>query len=74
MLPDREIASLLLLVVDATGLADEGHLADGYVLLLAGRRRAEDLRDAGESWGIELVWRYQGALESYIAFYGVSME
>jgi hypothetical protein len=74
MLPECEVTFLLFLVLDATEIADEGQLADGYILLVAGLQRARVLRDTGESWGVDLVLRYHRALDNYIAFYGVSME
>jgi hypothetical protein len=74
MLPDPEINAFLMTVDDAVGFAAEGQLADGYAVLVAGLRRAEEAPDAGEPWADELVQRYQLAIDNYVASYGVSLQ
>jgi hypothetical protein len=74
MLPDDEIDTFLTLVDDAVALAAEGQLADGYSLLLAGFRYAEEQREHAAPWADELIERYRLALENYCSSYGVRME
>src|SRR5262249_17494545 len=54
------------------GFLGRGGKADaGYLCLLAGRRRAEEARRAGEPWAEDLVERYRLALEGYARQYGL---
>jgi len=73
MLPDAEIDRYLDLVDDAVVLAAEGKLADGYGVLLAGLRYAEEERENANPWADDLVRRYRLALENYCVSYGVPM-
>jgi len=73
MPPHREIHTLIMAVEGATTLAAAGQLADGYALLLAGFRRAEAIRDAGQAGAEQLVRRYGLAMENYTDAYGVPL-
>jgi hypothetical protein len=54
-------------------MAAAGHLADGYRVLLLGRRRAEALQRSGVPWAAALVARWQQACTNYCLAYGVSI-
>jgi hypothetical protein len=69
-LPPVETLALLTTVSDAVELARVGHVAEGYSRLLGGLRRAEAARDAGESWGDELVGLYRQELDNHQRRYG----
>jgi hypothetical protein len=68
--------SLILAIVlaDPAGLAAEGQLADGYAVLLAGLRRAEEAQEAGEPWADELIGRYRLAIDKYVDSHGAPLE
>ena len=74
VLSDDEIDTFLTLVDDDVVLAAEGQLADGYGLLLAGLRYAEEQRENAAPWTNELVEHYRLAVENYCASYGIRME
>jgi hypothetical protein len=74
MIPEEQLDALRGRIRGATRLAEEGQLAAGYDLLLAGLRQAQAARRHGQSWAEELVVRYRGARESYVRAYGVRIE
>jgi hypothetical protein len=74
MLPKPEISALITAVEGATTFAAAGRLAEGYTLLLTGFRRAARIRDAGQSWAVQLVWRYELALDNYTDAYRVPLK
>jgi hypothetical protein len=69
--PSDETDAFLLTVKDAFDLAAEGNAADGFERLLAGFRRAEELRHAGEPFGAELAARWRGALDLLVEVYRI---
>ena len=71
MLPYPEITAFMMTVEDAMDFAAEGQLADGYAVLVAGLRRAEEAKEAGETWADELIGRYRLAIDKYVASYGI---
>jgi hypothetical protein len=74
MIPDHEADQLTDTVMDAVDAAADGRLAEGHDLLLAGLRRAQELRSLSEPWGEELVHWWRGALTNYCDSYGVPIE
>jgi hypothetical protein len=70
-LPRVEIDTLLMTVTDAVDRAMEGDPAGGYEALLAGLRRAEEIRDEGAEYGAELVTRWQDALDRFAERYRI---
>ena len=70
---DSEIHRLITAVEGATTLAAAGQIAAGYALLLAGFRRAEGIRDAGQPGDELLVRRYGLAMQNYTDAYGVPL-
>ncbi len=74
MLPIQEIDALQLLIRTAADLAKQGMLVAGYDALVAGRRRAEELRDRGAPWGPELVAWWRGAIDTYTRRHGVPLD
>jgi hypothetical protein len=69
ILSDAEGEALVAAYSSATNLAEDGDARAGYEALLAGLRRAEELRDAGKVFGAELVTRWRYVLERYTVRY-----
>jgi hypothetical protein len=67
--PSDEVDAIRVAAADAVELAERGKGSEGYGVLLAGLRRAEGLRAAGEPWGGDLVTRWEAALEHFAAIY-----
>ena len=57
MLPRVEVDNLVIAVFEAVGLAAEGHVADGYQVLLLGKQRALEGEANFEPWAEELEGR-----------------
>ena len=72
-LTDDEINRLTKATEEADRLAASGLLVDGYMVLVAGRHRAEELRDEDWPWGQMLVDHWRQACERYAKRYGVSL-
>ena len=71
MLPRAEIENLLTAVFEAVDLAAEGHLADGYPVLLLGKQKALEGEANFEPWAEELEGRWDAAIERYADRYRV---
>jgi hypothetical protein len=74
VIPDPEADLLSDTVMDAVDAAAAGRQAEGYDLLRAGLRQAEELRNAGETWDEDLVYWWQGAFANYCDSYGVPVD
>jgi hypothetical protein len=59
---EAEAGLLQVAVSDAAERATSGELAEGYAILLAGLRRAEELASSGEPWAVELAEGYRKAI------------
>ena len=64
-LSEAEAGLLQVAISDATERAASGELAEGYAILLAGLRRAEELSSSGEPWAVELAESYRKAIGYY---------
>jgi hypothetical protein len=51
-LPEHELTTFLVTIMEAVDLARDGDVAAGYEALLAGLHRAEQVRDDGKPWGV----------------------
>jgi hypothetical protein len=71
MIPHSELSTLMLAVGDALDLAEAGRVSDGYLILLQGLQRANDVGKAGQAWGEELRRRYQTAADDFAQQYGL---
>src|SRR5262249_19840721 len=71
MLPPEELIALRTTVANAVELAVDGAAADGYVILLSGVERARQARTEGNSWGEELVVRYEKAADAFARQFGL---
>ncbi len=71
VLPTEEVELLNDLMTDAESLAAMGRAVDGYKFLEFGLCWAVAAQQRGFLWAEELIRRYQGALDSYAASYGV---
>jgi hypothetical protein len=69
MLPYIEKKAMAQAVQEAATSATEGHVEEGYTILLAGLRHAVESSRAGKLWGHQLLDRYQRALTQYAAQY-----
>jgi hypothetical protein len=74
VLPTNEIDTLTRTVTEAIDLAVERNPEDGYITMLAGLQRAEEIEAEGVEWGPELVKRWRLACESYAKHYGVKIQ
>jgi hypothetical protein len=70
MIPKHELDNLDMAAEEAQDLAETGETTEGLDILEGGLYRAEQLREAGEEWGAELVQRWQAVLQSYREEYG----
>jgi hypothetical protein len=68
-----EIALLTDVMHDAISLGVEGHLADGYTMLLLGLEQALEAEAAGVPEAPELVPRWRAACEAYAQTFGVPL-
>ena len=57
MLPRAEVDNLISAVFEVVDLAAEGHIADGYQVLLAAKQRALEGEANFEPWAEELEGR-----------------
>jgi hypothetical protein len=71
MLPYEEVIVLERTITEAVDLAIDGGAAEGYMILLSGVERARQARAEGESWGEELVKRYQKAVAAFARLFGL---
>ena len=71
VLGTEEVELLNDLMTDAESLAAMGRAVDGYKFLEFGLCWAEAAQQRGFLWAEELIRRYQGALDSYAASYGL---
>jgi hypothetical protein len=71
MLPRVEVDNLITAVFEAVDLAAEGHIADGYQVLLLGKQRALEGEANFEPCAEELDRRWDAAIERYADRYGV---
>src|SRR4051794_36192265 len=71
MLPRAEIENLLTAVFQAVDLAAQGHVADGFEVLLIAKQRALEGEQNFEPWAGELEGRWDAALQRYAARRGV---
>jgi CheY-like chemotaxis protein len=71
-LPLAEIDLFTMTAAEAFGFAVRGDVAEGLDCLLAGIRRAEAARAAGEPWGEELLRRYQEVRDHYLTRHGAA--
>ena len=60
--------------VRAIEMALDGEAGDGYVCLVEGMCRFEQLSDEGEAWAADLAVQYRRALDDYALLYGVARE
>jgi hypothetical protein len=74
MISELHLRTFLADIGDAWALAAVGDLVAGYDVLIAGRRRAEEARYEGEAGTVELLRRYQHALDAYAARFGVKFQ
>jgi hypothetical protein len=63
-LPHDQVDALIDAETEALDLAHQGRTAEGYALLLAGCRRAQEAA-TDQPWDGALLERWQGALERY---------
>src|SRR5947209_8257448 len=68
-IPPAELRTWRHTAFEAEIMARAGKVDEGYLQLLAGRRRALDLRDEGAVWGDELARLYQVMLNRYLRRY-----
>ncbi len=60
-----EVGVLQMAISDALERALRGQMAEGYAILLEGRRRVDEFAATGESWAVSLAGAYREALEQY---------
>jgi hypothetical protein len=73
LLPRTEIDNYLLTVSLAAQLAREGKAHDGYTVLGAGLRHAQQALADGQPAGEELVRRWRQALKTYATRHGLCL-
>jgi hypothetical protein len=71
MIPQPELLTLMVAVSDAMDLAEAGRAGDGYLILLQGLQRANEVCATGEVWGEALLQRYQTAADDFARQYGL---
>lgn len=64
-LPEKELERLEMTTRDAGNIAAAGEIANGYAMLMAGLRRAKEIRDGGAEYGADLAKRWQDALDRF---------
>jgi len=69
VLQNAELGILQIAIANAADRAAQGEIAEGYAILLASVRRAEELASEGEAWANELANRYRMAMSYYTMQY-----
>lgn len=73
VIPTEEIDRMATAIAEALRLGAQGRLVEGYELLVAGRRRAEALRDQGLPGGDDLVERWLAASDRFCRKLGLPL-
>jgi hypothetical protein len=72
-LPTSEFRVLNQIFSRALDLAQEGRFAEGYTVLIAGLRRAEEASDHEFSWADHLIYVYNESLAYYARTFGMDL-
>ena len=60
-----ELGVLQMAMSDAVQRAAAGEPAEGFAILLDGRRRVDEVAEAGEAWARDLARVYHSALDQF---------
>jgi hypothetical protein len=72
MLPLEELSLLMSTIGNALDLAAGGRITDGYITLLGGVHRAEEMAAGAPVWAEELLIRWHQARDNYASRYAVA--